>query len=352
MIDLRTDTVTRPTAAMRRAIADAEVGDEQKGEDPTTRALEERVADLLGAQAAVFVPSATMANQIALQLWSRPGDAMVLSAGSHLVHSEAGGPAALAGLMLHTVESHDGTFDAVQLAAVASVGAVEKPRTALVAVENSHSNSGGRVWPLGRLHDLRAAAQADGVRAHLDGARLLNAALACGVPAVRVADGFDSVTLCLSKGLGCPLGALLAVPAHAVSDARRIKQRLGGAMRQSGMLAAAGLYALDHHVERLAEDHRRARRLAELLADTALGVEPDHVDTNVVLMDSSAAGWDRSVLVEALRRRGVRVSALPQPGALRAVTHLDVDDEAVDVAARTIRDVLVGRHLLERDSTE
>lgn len=340
VIDLRTDTVTKPTAGMRRAIADAVVGDEQKGEDPTTRALEERVAELLGAEAAVFVPSATMANQIALQLWSRPGDTMVLSAGSHLIHSEAGGPAALAGLMLDPVDTADGTFDAEQLRAVVSAGAVEKPRTALVSVENSHSNSGGRVWPLDRLDEVRTAAQSLGVRAHLDGARLLNAALAVGESARRVAGGFDSVTFCLSKGLGCPLGALLAIPSDVESDARRIKQRLGGAMRQSGVLAAAGWYALDHHVERLAEDHRRAADLAQMLADVGLGVVPEFVDTNAVRMDASAAGWDRGKLIAALSERGVLVSALPQRGMLRAVTHLDVDDADVRTAGELIAETI------------
>lgn len=340
MIDLRTDTVTTPTAGMRRAIADADVGDEQKGEDPTTRRLEGRVAELLGTEAAVFVPSATMANQIALQLASRPGDAVVLSAGSHLVHSEAGGPAALAGLMLSPIETGDGTFDAEQLVAVASAGAVETPRTALVALENSHSNSGGRVWPVTRLDEVRTTAQAMGIRAHLDGARLLNAALACDVPVHRLASGFDSVTFCLSKGLGCPLGALLAVPLDAVADARRIKQRLGGAMRQSGVVAAAGLFALDHHVERLADDHRRARRLAELLSDAGVAVEVAQVDTNVVVLDAAAAGLDTCDLITRLRDNGVLVSALPTRGLVRAVTHLDVDDADIETAARVIADML------------
>lgn len=331
MIDLRTDTVTRPTAGMRQAIANAEVGDEQKGEDLTTTTLERRVAELLGAEAAVFVPSATMANQIALQLWSRPGDGIVLSAGSHLVLSEAGGPAALAGLMLQPIVSADGGFDAAELAAVASEGGIEKPRTALVAVENTHSNSGGRVWSLDRIDAVVVQAKSLGIVAHLDGARLLNAALATGVQARRIAGQFDSTTFCLSKGLGCPTGALLAVPADRETEARRIKQRLGGAMRQSGMLAAAGLYALDHHVARLADDHRRARRLAKALAGTGLVAGP--VDTNVVLLD---AGPGAAELLERLRVNGVLLSALPQPGQLRAVTHLDVDDTAVEYAAAAI----------------
>lgn len=327
---------------MRRAIAAAVVGDEQKGEDPTTRLLEERVAELLGAGAAVFVPSATMANQIALQLWSRPGEALVLSAGSHLVHSEAGGPAALAGLMLQPISSVDGRFDAPTLAALASAGGVEKPRTALMSVENSHSNSGGRVWPLALLDAVVAEANSLGIRTHLDGARLLNAALTCGVAAGRLAGGFDSTTFCLSKGLGCPLGALLAVPADREIEARRIKQRLGGAMRQSGMLAAAGQYALEHHVGRLAEDHRRASRLAELLSDTVFAVDPSAVETNVVLLDAAATGLSREELMARLRAGGVLLSALPQPGQLRAVTHLDIDDAAIDRAAEVIRSVLAG----------
>ncbi|WP_197373268.1 threonine aldolase family protein [Mycolicibacterium baixiangningiae] len=338
MIDLRTDTVTRPTAGMRAAIAEAVVGDEQKGEDPTTGALEERVATLLGTEAAVFVPSATMANQIALQLWSRRGDGVVLSSSSHLVHSEAGGPAALAGLMLQPIDTPDGSFDGDQFIAAATTGAVEKPATALVAVENTHSNRGGRVWPLDRLDGVRNAAAAMGVRTHLDGARVLNASLAVGVPVDRISSGFDSVTLCLSKGLGCPLGALLAVPEEAVRPARRLKQMLGGAMRQSGMLAAAGLYALDRHVERLADDHRRARRLAEMLSDTGLVQSP--VDTNVVLLDTNAVGWDREELLRRLAANGVLLSALPQPNMVRAVTHLDVDDDDIERTVTVIVDVV------------
>jgi threonine aldolase len=337
MIDLRTDTVTRPTSGMRAAIAGAVVGDEQKGEDPTTRALEERVASLLGLPAALFVPSATMANQIALQLWSRRGDAVALSSSSHLVHSEAGGPAALAGLMLQPITTADGSFDAEQFAAAATTGAVEKPATALVAVENTHSNRGGRVWPLDRLDGVLDAASAMGVRAHLDGARLLNAAHASQVTADRIAARFDSVTLCLSKGLGCPAGALLAVPEDALGRARRLKQMLGGAMRQSGMLAAAGLYALDAHVERLADDHRRARRLADLLSATSAVLEP--VDTNTVLLDTAGTGWDRDELLSRLASRGVLLSALPEPGLVRAVTHLDVDDGDLEQAAVAIAEV-------------
>ena len=338
MIDLRTDTVTRPTPGMRQAIASADVGDEQKAEDPTTRALEERVASLLGAQAAVFVPSATMANQIALQLWSRPGDGIVLSAGSHLVHSEAGGPAALAGLMLQPIVSSDGTFEAADLAATASAGAVETPRTAIISVENTHSNAGGRVWPIERLDALVTAANGIGVRTHLDGARLLNAALASSVTPDRIASQFHSVTFCLSKGLGCPFGALLAVPKDVEVLARRIKQRLGGAMRQSGIVAAAGMYALDHHTERLADDHRRAQRLAALLADSALGISA--VDTNVVVLDTEATGWDRAILIRRLADEGVLLSAIPVAGRIRAVTHLDVTDDDVERAAAVILSVL------------
>lgn len=338
MIDLRTDTVTRPTPAMRAAIAGAEVGDEQKGEDPTTRVLEERVAGLLGAQAAVFVPSATMANQIALQLWSRPGDGLVASAGAHLIHSEAGGPAALAGLMVQPIFSADGTFDDIQFTGAVVGDGAEKPRTTIVSIENSHSNAGGRVWPLERIDQLRAAAARYGIRTHLDGARLLNAAIHSGVSPLRICAGVDSVTFCLSKGLGCPTGALVTMPAAAVPEARRIKQRLGGAMRQSGLLAAAGLYALDHHVDRLADDHARARRLADLLSAT--GLVRGQVYTNTVVLDATAAQWDRESLRRRLAEEGVLVSALPTPGLLRAVTHLDVDDRDIEHAGEVIARVL------------
>ncbi|MCG7580418.1 low specificity L-threonine aldolase [Mycolicibacterium sp. OfavD-34-C] len=346
MIDLRTDTVTRPTPGMRAAIAAAEVGDEQKGEDPTTRALEERVASLLGAQAAVFVPSATMANQIALQLWSRPGDGLVASAGAHLIHSEAGGPAALAGLMVQPIFSADGTFDDIQFTGAVTGEGVEKPRTTLVSIENSHSNAGGTVWAMDRLEQLRSAAPRYGIRIHLDGARLLNAATRTNVSPLSLCAGMDSVTFCLSKGLGCPFGALLAIPAAAAAEARRIKQRLGGAMRQSGMLAAAGLYALDHHVDRIADDHIRARRLADILADTGLVRGP--AQTNVVALDATAVYWDREALRLRLADEGVLVSALPRPGMLRAVTHLDVDDRDIEHAGAVITRVLGGNEIRPR----
>jgi threonine aldolase len=342
VIDLRTDTVTRPTAAMRRAIAEAAVGDEQKGEDPTVIALEERVAELLGHEAAVFVPSATMANQIALRLLSQPGDELVAAATSHLLRSEVGGPAVHAGLMVNPVHTVDGRFDAARLRALASAGDRVQSATRVVSVENTHANGGGRVWPLALTREVVEAARGLGVRTHLDGARILNAAVAAGERARAWAQEFDTTTICFSKGLGCPFGAALATSRERIETARRFKQLFGGAMRQSGMMAAAALYALEHHVDRLADDHERARTLAVRLAEAGLPVSPNQVETNVVLLDAGALGLTREECIARMAEAGVLMSATANRGVVRAVTHLDLSRADVESAATTIVRVLAG----------
>ena len=333
MIDLRSDTATRPTAGMRAAIAAAEVGDEQRREDPSVNALQERAAALLGQEAALFLPTATMANQIALRLHSRPGDVLVADRFAHVVIYEYGGAAAHAGLMIEALEGRAGRFTAEQLAAVTvpSTKSADQ-RAAVLAVENTHNSSGGRCWPLAELEAVTTAARERDLATHLDGARVLNAAVATAVPAERIGGLFDTVTLCLSKGLGCPLGALLAGSAETIERAWREKHLFGGAMRQAGIVAAAGNYALDHHVDRLADDHARARRLAEGWRAAGLPVDLDQVQTNFVQVDVGAMGLGRDEALACLRDAGVGLSSTIAPTVLRAVTHLDVDDDDIDRA--------------------
>ena len=333
MIDLRSDTATRPSEGMRKAIAAAAVGDEQRREDPSVTELQERVAALLGHEAALFVPTATMANQIALKLHSRPGDVLVADRFAHVVIYEYGGPAAHAGLMIEPLDGRAGRFTAkqVEAATTPSTKAADQ-RAAVLAVENTHNSSGGRCWPLAALESVTAAARSRGLATHLDGARLLNAAVTTGVPAAQIGGLFDTVTLCLSKGLGCPLGALLAGSTEAIERAWREKHLFGGAMRQAGIVAAAGVYALDHHVDRLADDHARARRLAEGWLAAGLPVDLEQVETNFVQLDAAALGLGRDEALARLREAGVGLSSTIHPTILRAVTHLDLDDEDIDRA--------------------
>ncbi len=337
MIDLRSDTATRPTDGMRAAIAAAAVGDEQRREDPSVNALQERAATLLGQETALFVPTATMANQIALKLHSRPGDVLVAERHAHVVIYEYGGAAAHAGLMVETIEGRRGRFGVEDLEAVtvpSTKSADQRP--AVLALENTHNSSGGRCWPLDELRAVTAAARERGLRTHLDGARLLNAAVATGVAAAELGAPFDTVTLCLSKGLGCPLGAVLAGSRETIDRAWREKHLFGGAMRQAGIVAAAGVYALDHHVDRLADDHARARRLAEGWEAAGLPVDLDQVETNFVQVDVGALGLDQADALARLRDAGVGLSSTIHPTIVRAVTHLDVDDDAIDRAIELV----------------
>ena len=337
MIDLRSDTATRPTDGMRAAIAAAAVGDEQRREDPSVNALQERAATLLGQETALFVPTATMANQIALKLHSRPGDVLVAERHAHVVIYEYGGAAAHAGLMVETIEGRRGRFGVEDLEAVtvpSTKSADQRP--AVLALENTHNSSGGRCWPLDELRAVTTAARERGLRTHLDGARLLNAAVATGVAAAELGAPFDTVTLCLSKGLGCPLGAVLAGSRETIDRAWREKHLFGGAMRQAGIVAAAGVYALDHHVDRLADDHARARRLAEGWEAAGLPVDLDQVETNFVQVDVGALGLDQADALARLRDAGVGLSSTIHPAIVRAVTHLDVDDDAIDRAIELV----------------
>jgi threonine aldolase len=341
VIDLRSDTATRPTAGMRAAIAEAAVGDEQRREDPSVNELEARTAALLGQEEAVFLPTATMANQIALRLHTEPGDELVGEENCHVFISELGGPAIHSGVVTRGLPGVAGRFTPEQVRAAYRVPAIHSPRTRVVWIENSHNASGGRVWPLAEIDELRALCDELDLRFHLDGARVMNAAVASGESAATIGARFDTVTLCLSKGLGCPLGAALAGPVETIGRARRLKHLFGGAMRQAGIVAAAGTYALDHHVERLADDHARARRLALGLAEAGLAVDPDRVETNFVQVDVRPLSHAEAIAV--LAEHGVGLSATIHPGVLRAVTHLDVGDDEIERALELIPQALGAR---------
>jgi threonine aldolase len=334
VIDLRSDTLTQPTPAMREAIATALVGDEQKREDPTVNELERRGAEFLGQEEAVFLPTATMANQIALNILGVPGDALLVERQAHIMLSELGGPAAHSGLLTIGLEGTHGRFSPAQVVAeIRDRTSVHVAPTQVVAVENTHNSAGGRFWPLDEIDAIVATCREHDLGAHLDGARLVNAAIATGVDAARIGRGFDTVTLCFSKGLGCPLGALIAGSAELMARARRGKHFFGGAMRQAGIVGAAALYALDHHVDRIADDHARARRLGEGLAAAGVGVDLEQVQTNFVQID---VGADRAAAIDRIKKHGVLVSTTVHPTVVRAVTHLDVSDDDIETAIEAI----------------
>jgi threonine aldolase len=341
MIELRSDVKTRPSAGMRAAMASAEVGDDHLGEDPTVNELERRGAVLLGQEACLFLPSATMANQIALRILSRPGEELIGEETSHVFISEQGGPAVHSQLVCRGLPGRLGRISGDQLrAAVRPDRPQYYPRSRVVVIENTHNSAGGTVWPLAELHDVIATARELGLSLHLDGSRIFNAAVALAVPAADLAGPFDLVTVCLSKGLGCPLGALLAGPAGLIADARRAKHLFGGATRQAGIVAAAGLYALDHNVARLADDHRRARRLGEALAAAGIPIDLARVETNFVQIDVEPFGLTGAEGVARLAAAGVGVTGTIFPTVLRAVTHLDLSDEDIEAAARLIPQAL------------
>ena len=339
-IDLRSDTVTRPTPAMRRAMAEAEVGDDVYGEDPTVAALEAAVAVRLGLEAALFVPSGTQGNQIAIGVHCRLGEEVILEERSHPFHYENGAIAALWGVQPRTVSGQRGILTPAQIGAASRGDDDHLPRSRLLIVENTHNRGGGTVWKPGVFADAVAAARAAGLNVHLDGARLFNAEVAAGVPVSTWARLTDSTTVCFSKGLGAPVGSVLAGSKGFVHEARRLRKRLGGGMRQAGILAAACLHALQHHVARLAEDHENARVLGRRLAEIpGVGVEPDRIETNMVYADVPV---DAAGLVQRLRSAGLLVNAVG-PSALRLVCHLDVDRADCERAADILRATLDSR---------
>jgi threonine aldolase len=339
VIDLRSDTVTRPTPAMRKAMAEAEVGDDVFGDDPTVRALEERTAALLGLQAGVFCPSGTQANQIAIGAQCRPGDELLAEAGSHCLHFEAGATSALWGVQPRVLEGMRGLLSPEQVGPAVRPPFDHYPRSRLLCLENTHNRGGGTVWPLEQFRAVVAAARRAGLLVHLDGARLFNAQAATGVPVSDYARVCDTAMVSFSKGLGAPVGSVLCGSAEVIREARRLRKRLGGGMRQVGILAAAGLYALDHHVARLVEDHQNARRLALGLAEVpGVRVDVAAVETNLVFADFPIPAAEA---LPRLKAAGVLVTPEgSRPDTVRLVTHLDVRAADIDEALVRIRRAL------------
>jgi threonine aldolase len=337
MIDLRSDTVTRPTPAMRAAIQAAEVGDDVFNDDPTVNRLQERVAALLGKEAALFVPSGTMSNQICVKAHTQPGDELICEANCHIYNSEAGGPAALSGVTCRTIEGDYGILDVSQLDGKIRPDNEHLVRTRVVCLENTHNRGGGKVYPLDKIQAISAWARQNGLIMHLDGARLWNAVVATGIPAREWARQFDSVSVCFSKGLGAPIGSALVGPRDFVARGRRIRKLFGGGMRQVGIAAAAALYALENHVERLAEDHRNARVIGQAIADTpGLRLDPPEVETNLVFFVVDPDLGTAKDVAAALKQRGILVHTTG-PNTIRACTHLDVSAAQAERVAETIR---------------
>lgn len=332
-IDLRSDTVTRPTAAMRHAIATAEIGDDVLDGDPTVRRLEQRIATMLGKDAALFFPSGTMANQTGVWLLSRPGTEVLLGTGSHVMMYEAGAAAALCGAQVRPVQGKGLVMDAESLRAAIRPASAYTLSASLVCVENTHNGAGGVITPLAEMKAIREVAREHSLGVHLDGARLWNAHVASGTPLAEFASCADTVMVSFSKGLGCPVGAALAGPAALIRDGWLVRKRFGGGMRQSGFLAAAVLYALDAHMDRLKDDHARARRFAKAV-DGVNGMHVVPPDTNIVMIDLPP-GCEASVIAEGAAAHGVLISAWTRT-RLRAVFHMDVDDAGTEKAARVL----------------
>jgi len=341
-IDLVSDTATRPSTAMREAMARAEVGDEQRGEDPTVNALAEKVAELLGQKAAIFLPSGTMCNQIALAVHCQPGDEIIAAANSHIVSSEGAGASVFARSVIRGIGAANGIFSGAELAAAVRSPGLKAPRSKVVCIEQTNNRGGGAVWPLETLREVVSVARDQKLLLHMDGARLLNACVASNVSAETYARPFDSVWLDLSKGLGCPIGGVLAGSTEFIQQANRWKHRFGGAMRQAGIVAAAGVYALEHNVDRLAEDHDNARHFAERIRELpGVRLKFDRIETNLVFFDVSESGCKASEIAGALAERGIRIG-VESPSLMRAVFHLDISSAMTDAAVAALKAVMVG----------
>ncbi|MDQ3811293.1 MAG: aminotransferase class V-fold PLP-dependent enzyme [Chloroflexota bacterium] len=336
-LDFRSDTITHPTAAMREAMAAASVGDDVFGEDPTVNALEEESAGIFDKEAGLFVASGTQGNLLALLTLTRPGEEVIAEAGAHIANSEVGGAARLGGLTLRPIVGRRGKMQPEQVASLVRPVNVHYARTTLLAIENTHNASGGTVLGLDEMAALVETARATGLKVHVDGARIFNAAVALGVPPARLAMGADTLTFCLSKALSAPVGSVLVGARGVIDEARRYRKMVGGGMRQAGVLAAAGLVALREGVERLADDHRRARRLAEGLARVdGITIDLSTVQTNIVRFDVGGLGFTTADFADALQWRGLRASGGAGPSGVRMVTHRHIDDASVDCALEVI----------------
>ncbi|HYB19503.1 MAG TPA: GntG family PLP-dependent aldolase [Thermodesulfobacteriota bacterium] len=339
-IDLRSDTVTKPTPEMRKAMFEAAVGDDVFGEDPTINALQEKVAHLLGKEAAIFVASGTMGNQLSIKAQTQPGDEVMIEAGGHAMNFEGGAGAVLSAVQFFGISGQRGIFDAPQVEAAIRVDDVHYPVSRLVVIENTHNRGGGTIFPLQNILRIREVATRNGLRMHMDGARLWNACVASGISPKEYAAPFDSVSVCLSKGLGCPAGSLVAGSQDFVKRVHRFRKMVGGGMRQIGFLAAAGIYALDHHIHRLEEDHDKAKKMAQGLARIKnLLIRPEEVETNILFFDVSPAERTAQEVAAALRKKGVLVHPTSRT-RIRCVAHLDVSFSDIDQALKAIEGVM------------
>jgi threonine aldolase len=342
-IDLRSDTVTKPTPGMRQAMATAEVGDDVLGEDPTVNLLQNRMAALLGKEAGLFVPSGTMANQVAIKTHIQPGEEIIIDQDAHIYYYECAATAVISGGQFYCLEGENGILSAEAIATAIRPADIHQPPSRLICLENTHNRGGGSVYTLERITSIAETAASQNIRVHLDGARLFNAALAVGATVKELSSQVDSVCICFSKGLGAPVGSILCGTEDFISRALRFRKMFGGGMRQVGILAAAGLYALDHHVGRLEEDHENAKRLANGLANIhGIEIDPEQVATNIVRFDVTGTGLDADTVVERLSSEGVLLTVFG-PTTIRAVSHLDVTtadiDKAVEIVARFLRKV-------------
>ncbi len=336
MIDLRSDTVTKPTPAMREAMCSADVGDDVYGEDPTVNFLQEKVAALLGTEAALFMPSGCASNQVAIKSHTTSGDEIIVEEDAHIFNYETAAPAVLSSVQVKTIRGVRGAMSVDQLPAAVRPGAYYMPKTRLIALENTHNRAGGTLYPIDEIRKISAYAHSNGILMHLDGARLWNASVASGIAPKGYAQYFDSVSVCFSKGLGAPVGSALCGTKEFLTKARKWRKVFGGGMRQAGILAAGAIYALDHHIDRLHEDHEKARLFAERVgASSVLDVELDAVQTNIVLVDVTKTGKTPDEVIEMLRHKGVMVSGGTFT-TIRAVTHLDVSMEQIRAAADAV----------------
>ena len=340
MIDFRSDTITRPTPEMRQVMAQAEVGDDVFGDDPTVNRLQEMISEMCGKQAALFVPSGTMGNQVSLKTHTVPGDEIIVERNAHIFNYECGSPGMLSGVQVYPIEGHKGVITAEQIAAAIRPDNIHHPTTRLICLENTHNRAGGTIFPLAEIQRIHALAREHNIALHLDGARLWNASVATGIPLKEYCRYFDSVQLCFSKGLGAPIGSIIVGDADFIERARYFRKAFGGGMRQVGILAAGAMYAVEHHFQRLAEDHRRARRLAEAIAELpGISIDLDTVQTNIVIFDLSKAPLSAEEFVQKLRDQHILMIHFGA-AKIRAVTHLHITDEDIETTISAMHRIL------------
>ncbi|MCK4428547.1 MAG: low-specificity L-threonine aldolase [candidate division Zixibacteria bacterium] len=344
-IDLRSDTVTKPSKAMRQAIAEAEVGDDVFEDDPTVKKLEEMTAELLGKGKALFVPSGTMANEVAIKSLTKPGDEVVLEGDSHIYNYEVGAPSVLCGVQLHTLKGKRGILTAQQILDHLRPQDIHVPQTTLICLENTHNRAGGTIYPIEEIKKIREATKPLGIKMHLDGARLWNATIATGIPLDEYARHFDSVSVSLSKGLGAPIGSVICGSSDFILIARRNRKMFGGGMRQVGIIAAAGIYAIENNFNRLNEDHRNAKALAEGLSKIPkISVDSESVQTNIVVIDIKESGMEVGEVLEELKEKGVLAVPFGR-NKIRCVTHLDVTRDDIDQALETFQQIFAPQRI-------